>query len=576
MARRILDSIGSLAVAVPLLLAIAGVLGWGTIYESRFGTAAVQRAMYQSWWFQALLAFLAVNLAVAALRRYPWQRRHAPFVLAHIGIILILFGGVIGGRFGIEGQLVIPEGTTERVLRLPANGLAVRQRNPGVDHFIPTRFEASAWIHEPNAAFQVPLEDRPIQLIVDRYYPNAAVEEEIADGGDTENPAVRLVMRRGEHEEGVWLFARDPQRFAAASQEAHALFLDLPTDAQRQRLLQATPAAPSERGSILLEFPARGLAREIPVSAKFGRPIAVKGTPYRITFKDYFPDFAITEQGPVSRSNQPNNPAVSFTVSGPEGADAHLLFAFHPDFPALHGRTQMIPVRLRYAHPAQAVLPPQAIAIIRDGSVGLAAVLTGSRGEREVIDPLAVGRSYAHPWLGQPFEVADYFTHATVLRRFINRSNDVKAEALHITVRDGERTGEAWLALEQPVELLMGKDAVVVEYRPARRELPFAIKLLDFRKIDYPGTQMAAAFESDVELTDPQRGIILMRKISMNNPLRYRGFSFFQSSYIPGPPETTVLSVRSDPGTPFVYAGFAIVIAGIISLFVLRDPSERQ
>jgi cytochrome c biogenesis protein ResB len=61
-----------------------------------------------------------------------------------------------------------------------------------------------------------------------------------------------------------------------------------------------------------------------------------------------------------------------------------------------------------------------------------------------------------------------------------------------------------------------------------------------------------------------------MRKISMNNPLKYRGYSLFQSSYVPGDPETTILSVRNDPGTPLVYAGFLIVIAGVVSLFVLR------
>ena len=82
---------------------------------------------------------------------------------------------------------------------------------------------------------------------------------------------------------------------------------------------------------------------------------------------------------------------------------------------------------------------------------------------------------------------------------------------------------------------------------------------------------MASALEADVELTDPTRGILLMRKISMNNPLRYRGFSFYQSSYIPGPTETTVLSVRNDPGTPLVYAGFLIVIVGVVAMFLLRE-----
>ena len=107
---RPLKWLGSLLVAAPLLVTIATVLAWGTLYEARFGTASVQRLVYHAWWFQALLGFLAVNLATAAWQRYPWKRQHAPFVLAHLGIILILLGGILGGRFGIEGQLFIPEG----------------------------------------------------------------------------------------------------------------------------------------------------------------------------------------------------------------------------------------------------------------------------------------------------------------------------------------------------------------------------------------------------------------------------------------------------------------------------------
>ena len=44
------------------------------------------------------------NLAIAALQRYPWKKHHAPFVLAHLGIILILLGGILGGLFGAIGS----------------------------------------------------------------------------------------------------------------------------------------------------------------------------------------------------------------------------------------------------------------------------------------------------------------------------------------------------------------------------------------------------------------------------------------------------------------------------------------
>jgi len=571
---RILKLLGSLRIAVPLLIAIAAVLAWGTIYEARFGTAAVQRFVYHAWWFQALLGFLAVNLALAALERYPWQRRHLPFVLAHIGIILILMGGILGARFGVEGQMTIPEGQAEHVIETPGNVLVVHQPNPGMHHIIPTQFETQAWVHEPNATIPIQLEGRSIQLTVDRYYPDAVTDERVTDGGAEENPAVHVLLERQEQQEEFWLLARDAERFGTGWGDAHVLFLEPQTREFMEQLVEPGKATAAPRGVLSLRLPGMKALREIPVPEPLHQTVAVEGTPYRLTFEDYFPDFAITEDGLVSRSAQPNNPAVSFTLTGPEGTDAYLLFALHPDFQTLHGFAHKIQAEVRYTHAASASLPPNAIAFIRAPEHALLAVLTGSGDERTVIKPVELGTSYTHPWLDYRFQVAAYYPHAVLEQSITNRSNEVKAEALHLIGREGGHTAEAWLSMRGSVELALGVEPVTIEYRPAQRELPVTIKLLDFRKIDYPGTQMASSFEADVELTDSQRGVILMRKISMNNPLRYRGYSFFQSSYIEGPTETTVLSVRNDPGTPFVYAGFIIVMLGVVSMFVLRTSDD--
>ena len=573
--------LGSLALAVPLLVAIALVLAWGTIYETRFGTAAVQRFVYQAWWFQALLGFLALNLAMSALERYPWNRRHTPFLLAHLGIILLLAGGIIGGRFGVEGQLLIPEGQAERALQLPRNVLVVHKSNPGIHHVLPTNFESTAWVHETDHRFTVPLDGgHALRLTVDRYYPDARVQEEVTPDGPADNPAVQVRLRHGEQQDTIWLLARDPERFGVRWGDLHLLLLEPDTQEQLAQLRAPQPSA-SQRGSLALTLPGGTAPVIVPVPERLEDPVRLAGTPYTVQFKEYFPDFAITDEGLSSRSAEPNNPAVSFVLSGPEGQDPYLLFALHPDFPMIHGQTHTIKATAAYTHPAVAALPPDAAVLLwaplGDGGKGtarLSAVLTGPAGERQTIDELAPGATAAHPWSGYTLEVVAVEPRARVSQEFVNQSDRVKQEAIHVVARDGAASADAWLSLRGLADLAVGDTRITVEYRPATRELPFTVKLLDFRKIDYPGTDMAAGFESDVQLTDPQRGLILMRTIKMNTPLRYRGYSLFQSSYVPGEPETTVLSVRNDPGCPLVYAGFLIVMGGIISLFVLRPRWE--
>ncbi len=442
--------IGSLRVAVTLLIVIAGVLAWGTIYETRFGTASVQRFVYQSWWFQGILAFLAVNLATAAFLRYPWKRKHLPFLLAHLGIIMILTGGILGGRLGVEGQLIIPEGESNDTLQMDRNVLVIHQPNPGIHAEFLTRFETTAWDHAPHALFEAPLEEGPLQVVVDRYYPDAERREEILDGGERENPAAHILLSHEGHEDDIWLLARDRDRFGARWGGAHVLFLE--------------PESEKELKS----------------------------------------------------------------------------------------------------------LPPDSIILARTEKGELSAILTDSAGKRKTLRRIQIGAWYTHSSLGYRFQVSAYYPRARLEESYEPRGDEVRAEALHLVARQGDRTVQSWLGLRERVGLPFGKHPVLVEYRPASRELPFSVKLLDFRKIDYPGTEMAAAFESDVELNDPERGVSFKKKISMNNPLKHRGYSMFQSSYVPGPVETTILSVRKDPGVPLVYAGFLIVLSGVTLLFTSR------
>lgn len=60
--------------------------------------------------------------------------------------------------------------------------------------------------------------------------------------------------------------------------------------------------------------------------------------------------------------------------------------------------------------------------------------------------------------------------------------------------------------------------------------LPFAIRLKDVRKIDYPGGA-PKEYLSDLEVVDGNNQVVAARTIEVNDPLSYGGVSFYQADY---------------------------------------------
>ena len=103
----------------------------------------------------------------------------------------------------------------------------------------------------------------------------------------------------------------------------------------------------------------------------------------------------------------------------------------------------------------------------------------------------------------------------------------------------------------------------------AQNILPFSITLNDFRKINYPGTTKAREFESDLIIKDGD--VSWPVTISMNKPLRYKGYTFYQSSFEQQPDiELTVLSVVQNLGRAFPYISTLIIFIGLLLHLVIR------
>jgi ABC-type transport system involved in cytochrome c biogenesis permease subunit len=120
------------------------------------------------------------------------------------------------------------------------------------------------------------------------------------------------------------------------------------------------------------------------------------------------------------------------------------------------------------------------------------------------------------------------------------------------------------------------KDSVYeLRFRKATSDLPFTLALSDVEKDNYPGMDMARAYRSTLTIKDGET--TWPAEISMNNPLRYRGYTFYQSSYMinENGKEATVLSVVWNVGRLFPYIASAIIAVGLILHLLISTRGRR-
>lgn len=165
---------------------------------------------------------------------------------------------------------------------------------------------------------------------------------------------------------------------------------------------------------------------------------------------------------------------------------------------------------------------------------------------------------------------------------------------------EDSRDRSGWTEAEQRSQIppfleKMSRPTVVeVDGKPYRLALrfkrtykPYSMTLLDVRFDKYVGTETAKNYSSDVHLVDPTRNVDRADvHIWMNNPLRFAGETFYQSSVGSDPitgVETTGLQVVTNTGWMIPYVSCMIVGVGMLfqfgltlMRFVRRRDSGRQ
>jgi hypothetical protein len=129
-----------------------------------------------------------------------------------------------------------------------------------------------------------------------------------------------------------------------------------------------------------------------------------------------------------------------------------------------------------------------------------------------------------------------------------------------------------WLvsnALPQPQSFQANGRTYEIALRQRRDYKQFALTLIHFTHDRYAGTDIPKNFSSRVRLVDLERNENREVLISMNNPLRYRGYTFYQAGF-DNNDTTTILQVVKNPAMLFPYIACGLVAAGLLTQFSMH------
>jgi len=573
---RVIHLLGSLKLALLLLATIAIACAVATVFESRFDARIARAAIYKAPWFLVWLGVLCVNLFAVTLTRWPWQRKHAGFIITHYGIITLLAGAVIGSIFGFEGNVTLHAGSPP-VSRVTTSRTIVQVENPARGAISVVAFDpAVSRPSEKNPRlFAVPGSD--LKILADASSDRLVRHERIIPGR-TGAPAAVLLhfqgrMASSDLDLAIPADGGRPRDFFGLARIAFLDHLPPPPPPSRPEsqivfarfapVIQPVGDATGTRVTLSADGGRLTVTDRDGTAATFDRAGAL-GTPLRVgastvTVREYWPDFVMKGGLPSSASDRPDNPAILVQVTSAPGADASIpLLEMAPSA----GDPSRFDYRLSRG------------------------------GEPYASGSVARGEAFSTGWADWRVEVREFLPRAEVSADFVGVTADARGGAfvsgfrVRLERSDG-RSGDArWVGPGSMVPLVVGADTARIGYGLEARPLPFSIGLKKFEVPRNEGTQTPSNFIATVEFIDPRTGVQREGTARMNHPASFPGtpwanftgfnYKFSQAEWNPLDLGETTLQVLYDPGWMLKWIGSLAICLGIALMFYFRPQSKPR
>jgi hypothetical protein len=559
--------LGSLNFALVLLVTIAVACAAATFAESSFSSKIARAYIYKNPLFVVWLAALCVNLFAVTLTRWPWQKKHTGFIITHYGIITLLAGAMVGMLSGFEGNVTLNKNAPP-VARVTTSRSIVWLDSSADPAYYIRDFDAEVTRPSEKRPREFPIPETDLKVVADAFSPNLVKQPRLVPSdAPSAGPGVLLrldgtmaqqtlemplLLSGTAPAEGdffgmakvVWQAAL-PEAAPPAGRETRMVFAKFAPVAPPGATTAGTQVRLSEDGAKVTILSANGTGATYLREEILGKPIADGGA--TVTVEKYWPDFAMENGQPVTKSPLPNNPAVLVRLSAPPTGDAG---------------------------------PRLDLAPGPDGSVAYQIVRAGQAYASGKVRP---GESFALGWADWKATVVDTLPKAVVVSETVpgpelpKGSQGVPGFRAHLVSADGTRGPDRWVESGQVTKFTDGTIDVRLGYGLEPQELPFSIGLVDFQVPRDEGTDTPADFRASVEFRDAATGETRSGLARMNQPASFPGtlwanltginYKFSQAEWNPRDLNETTLQVLYDPGWMLKWIGSLAICIGIAIMF---------
>lgn len=535
---------GSIQVAIPILILVSIAMVAGTYIESTQSGKVARSLVYGSWWFVELMGAVCLSLIFAVVTRYPWQRRHVGFIVVHASLVALIASG-FWSMFGrVEGRLALEQGKEGATIESEQDVLELVEHEAG-------KFRLLGVVAAPSSPGRITLAGH--SFTVTEVWPHTREDFEVLDGGPQPYRAVEVSLDPTPTT-GFWV---GDEAVGGAARMDDLVIRLLSADSKWE-----PPAPAAKVEGTIPAFVVAGVSLPLRPGSEGGEVFPG----WTLKSRREYSRAKVVAEGIVEAADGAENPAIDVVITDGKGTtERHTVFRNFPDMvlaKTIEGEAKS-GARLVWSAEADAAGEE---ALVLFGPIGaLQGAHLSKQGEATMLPP-----SGGLPWTfdagGRKITVLREFSHAREDSR-LTRAEPTGDRRPALVISAGDPAAAKPLAWKSMLPAgLAGRNAML-RYGPMSAPLPFTVRLDQFRKTDYPGTEMAMAYESGVTVFSP--GVAdFTTTISMNNPLVHSGWKVYQSGFIGD--TVSIFSVMKDPGLPLTYLASTTLCIGICITFYGR------